>query len=152
MSNINKVAKVGRLMKAKLPDGTIVERQPRLFFWHGEELLHAPTIFDDDDHFLFELFPVVIPEQIIRDYGGALPSHLQGHRIWCTCGSPGVLILGGTLNNHLVCQSYLQTHYHQTSHTIVDGVLIFNKDTIKNRTEDLKAIIEQDLTFRPKLT
>jgi len=76
-------------MKARLPDGRIVERQKNLFFWFGEELIYAPTIFDDDDHFLFELFPVVIPEQIIREYGGKLPEHLQGHRIWCTCGSPG---------------------------------------------------------------
>ncbi len=59
-------------MRARLPDGRIVERQKNLFFWFGEELIYAPTIFDDDDHFLFELFSVVIPEQIIREYGGKL--------------------------------------------------------------------------------
>lgn len=149
--NYNKSG-VGRLMKAKLPDGRTVERQSHLFFLQGEELIYAPTIFDDDDHFVFELFPVVLPNQIISQYKGALPKELQGHRIFCTCGSPGVMILGGALDKHLVCQMYLQTGYHQTSHTIKDGVLIFNADTIKNRTEDLQAIINQDIKYRPKLT
>lgn len=142
--------RVGQLKKVVLENGREIERGQPLFFLHNDELINAKTL-PDDDHFVFEMIPLVTQEQLVRDYGGVLPKEMQGERFFCTCGSAAVMFLEGPYKDHLVCRMFVTTGYHQTSHTIKDGVIYFNKDTRLNRLEDEEKIIDKELIHRPKL-
>lgn len=127
MTNINKWG-VGSLKEVRLPDGRVMKREENqfLFMQFGEEVGFFRQVYDDI-HFLYQNTMPVTEQELISKWGGHLPVHLQGQNVKCTCGSDGVIMMEGPYRGVAMCKILAMTGFHQTSHTIKDGKLEFNK-------------------------
>ena len=109
INNFNIIRQRGQLNRARLPDGTWLERVDKL--WIPEYNAFIKILYDDTN-FIYE-----IPKHLITpDYRGPLYK--------CTCGSPAIVVgmsgyVFGASPQGLVltCQLLVETQYHSTGGT-----------------------------------
>lgn len=131
-------------------NGKTIKREDNLFIVANEALLAVKAV-PDQDHFLWQSQMPIPNETVVTKYGGILPESMRGPHVSCTCGSDAVYMLEGEYAGMMICRSYLTTGFHQTSHTIKNGVMELNKQSIKERTADPDEIVKQRIVYRPKL-